>query len=465
MYLSSIRIRNIKCFDETELIFPGEPGKHAGWHVLLGINGTGKSTLLQAMALAMLGPVSGARLLKQPASWVRDGAEYGEIQAGLTTTAHDTTSAGAPRKKPYDAHLLVIGEAPEPVAVESVGYTEPQVTLYKSALGKSLSSGPYSNRRGWFSAGYGPFRRLTGSGGEEDASIHHGPGREARHHTLFSESAALTRCEKWLSSLHSQSNDPALPAPEQMRDRLAMARKLIDGLLPYGVRIDGVNSLGVTFSTASGVRVALSQLSDGYRSFLALAIDLLRHILDAGEYGNVTAEAGDRAASIDTDGVVLIDEADAHLHPMWQRDIGFRMCSAFPNIQFIVSSHSPFVAQAAKEGGLFVVKTGRGGEAVIDRADESVRGWRADQILLSPLFGLGSTRDPETEHLLERHAELLAKGDLLTRPERGEINALEKKLRARLTAPGDTYEERERDRKMQVFIDQRLATLNGGGAK
>src|SRR5688572_28957506 len=116
MYLSSFRIRNIKWFEDAELTFPGKPGEQAGWHVLLGINGTGKSTLLQAMALAMLGPISGGRLLKQPASWVRDGAPYGEIEAGISTTAHDSSGAGAPRKKRYDAHLLVTG--PGTVQVE-----------------------------------------------------------------------------------------------------------------------------------------------------------------------------------------------------------------------------------------------------------------------------------------------------------------------------------------------------------
>lgn len=462
MYLSSFRIQNIKCFEDAELTFPGKPGEQAGWHVLLGINGTGKSTLLQAMALAMLGPVSGGRLLKQPASWVRVGAPHGEIEAGIATTAHDSSGAGAPRKKPYDAHLLVTG--PGTVVVEGMSYTEPQVTLYKAALAKSLSAGPYSNRRGWFSAGYGPFRRLTGLGGEEDASIHHGAGREARHQTLFSESAALTRCEKWLTSLHGQSNDPKLPDfdREVTNLQLETARLLIDGLLPNGVQIDSVDSRNVNFATRSGVKVTLSQLSDGYRSFLALAIDLLRHILEAEEWGTVSPLSRG-GASIDTEGVVLIDEADAHLHPTWQRDIGFWMCEAFPRIQFIVSSHSPFVAQAAKEGGLFVVKSDRDGPVTIEHEEDSVRGWRADQILLSPLFGLGSTRDPETEHYLHQHADLLARQKTLTTKQRAELRSIEETLRRRLTAPGDTFEERERERKMQAFIDSRLTKLDEGG--
>lgn len=457
MYIRSFSVKNIKCFEDASLAFSGASENQAGWHVLLGINGTGKSTMLQAMALAMLGPVSGGRLLQQPASWVRSGTSYGEIQAGLTMTAHDSTGKGAPRKKSYDAHLLVTGA--DTVTVEGREYTLPQVTLFKPAQAKSLNAGPYSNRRGWFSAGYGPFRRLTGSGGEEDPSKQYGQGREARHHTLFSESAALTRCEKWLVSMHSQSIDPAVPNAEFLQGRLEIAREIIDDLLPHGVKIATLNSQGVTFSTRAGVTVALSQLSDGYRSFLALAIDLLRHILESNELWTMTGKAAGQP-SINTEGVVLIDEADTHLHPSWQREIGFRMCKTFPNIQFIVSSHSPFVAQAAKEGGLFLVNGGEDGKVSVVPAAESVRGWRADQVLLSPLFGLHSTRDPETQGFLERQAELAARRHELSAAEKKELRALDEILHHRLTAPGDTFEERAREQKMQAFIDRQLAEID-----
>ena len=49
-------------------------------------------------------------------------------------------------------------------------------------------------------------------------------------------------------------------------------------------------------------------------------------------------------------GVVLIDEVDVHLHVSWQRSIGFWLKKHFPNVQFIVTTHSPFVCQAADPG-------------------------------------------------------------------------------------------------------------------
>jgi hypothetical protein len=301
---------------------------------------------------------------------------------------------------------------------------------------------------GWFAAGYGPFRRLTGSGGEDEASILYGGGREARMLTLFKESAALTRCEKWLTTLYGESIDPALPQHPESAQRLESVTGLVNALLPNGVRIDTITTKGVGFRSQSGVEVALSQLSDGYRSFLALAIDLLRHILERDDI-IYSLDAGVVLA----DGVVLIDEADAHLHPTWQREIGFQMCRVFPGIQFIVSTHSPFVAQAARDDGLFVVRTDRGGRISISRG-ESVRGWKADQILLSPLFGLTSTRDASTDDLMERRANLLG----LANPsdvEAAELADVTAQLRVLLTAPGDTLDENDTDARVEAYLKGR----------
>jgi predicted ATPase len=56
----------------------------------------------------------------------------------------------------------------------------------------------------------------------------------------------------------------------------------------------------------------------------------------------------------DRSGVELIDEVDAHLHPEWQREVGFWLKRHFPKIQFLVTTHSPSICQAAAPNGLFV---------------------------------------------------------------------------------------------------------------
>src|SRR5690606_18158021 len=94
-------------------------------------------------------------------------------------------------------------------------------------------------------------------------------------------------------------------------------------------------------------------------------------------------------------GVVLIDEIDAHLHPEWQREIGFWLKRHFPRIQFLVTTHSPLVCQAADPGGLFRLPEPGSGDAprrLTDEEHQEVVASRPNTILRGPAFGLPSTR-------------------------------------------------------------------------
>jgi DNA repair exonuclease SbcCD ATPase subunit len=108
MYLKRFVIDGIKCFDHLEIDFPQDEQDYGGWVVLLGGNGVGKSTLLQAMALSLVGPLSGQRLFS-PEGWVREGLKKGRIQAEIVRAESDS-QLGQPRKKPYEVHFAVIGK-------------------------------------------------------------------------------------------------------------------------------------------------------------------------------------------------------------------------------------------------------------------------------------------------------------------------------------------------------------------
>jgi hypothetical protein len=195
-----------------------------------------------------------------------------------------------------------------------------------------------------------------------------------------------------------------------------------------------------------------------------LAIDLLRHIHEAVPDLSTVVERDDSAIQVAMDGVVLIDEVDAHLHPRWQRQIGFRLTQAFPMLQFIVTSHSPFVAQAANDNGLFVLRQAEGyGFVEAIQPLRSVRGWRVDQVLTDRmLFDMEGTRDEETEQLMERHRQLVAKrewGDL-DEAERDTLIKLEQELADVLTAPGESVETRKQQEQMRRYVEETLTTLN-----
>lgn len=68
-----------------------------------------------------------------------------------------------------------------------------------------------------------------------------------------------------------------------------------------------------------------------------------------------------------TPGVVLIDEVDLYLHPLWQKTVLRNLMDAFPEIQFIVTTHSPFIVQSLREGELISFDDVSFGEGVPDK--------------------------------------------------------------------------------------------------
>ena len=92
-------------------------------------------------------------------------------------------------------------------------------------------------------------------------------------------------------------------------------------------------------------------MSDGYRSVLSMTIDIIRFLIET--YGVEKVFPNKTQVTIDLPGVVLIDEVDAHLHPTWQTRIGQWFTKYFPNIQFIVTTHSPLVCRACENGSIW----------------------------------------------------------------------------------------------------------------
>jgi len=95
-----------------------------------------------------------------------------------------------------------------------------------------------------------------------------------------------------------------------------------------------------------GARLSLLQLSDGERAFLAMLGDLVRRLALANP---------ELANPLEGHGIVLIDELELHLHPRWQREVVEKLRASFPNIQFITTTHSPFVIQSLRPGELITL--------------------------------------------------------------------------------------------------------------
>lgn len=462
MYLRRAHLQNVKCFKDVDLRFMSatETGdRQSNWNVILGENGDGKTSLLQAIAACLMDATTADRLLK-PSRWVRRDASDGKIGATLIQEpAMDTTLGSPARNQPLDRMIEYrILNAGEQTKGASKTQFLPTATIvepgeeYRGLFGEDhdrlvrdidfLKRNAFSRDRlhaGWFSAGYGPFRRVSGA--SESAARVDDP-LEKRFLTLFEEGAALTDCERWLKELERLALKSRKGSA--LRATLADCKQLIVKLLPDIDKVDIKKDVELSWHRHA---TDLGGLSDGYRAMFVLIVDILRWL-------EATRPKKPSRLLHEGRGVVLIDEIDTHLHPKWQRQAGFLLCDTFPNLQFIITSHSPFVAMAAGEGALTLLE--REDDVVSANQDVPyVRGWAADQIL-SQLFGLVSLRDPETEAKLETYEQLRTKrrSGEMSGKESAKLDGLERYLNERLAGEGDSPKYREIDEDLALLRSQ-----------
>lgn len=401
MYTKRIVLENIRGFEQLDFELERPDKSYAGWTVITGDNGSGKSALLKAVAVAVAGKPAAQVLQTSFKGWIRSERSQALIAVEIAIDPDDDkfTETGRTTVNSFWAELefLMNGSA-EPDFGPGRKYTR---------KGKTPVRGPWSDSpRGWFCCGYGPFRRLYGASSDA-MRLMAGPSRIARFVSMFREDAALSECEGWLTNLHNRSRD----GRKEDEAILTVVRQLLDDdFLQHGVRIERVDADGLWLRDSSGVVLPLKDMSDGYRAALAILTDILRHMVEVYGIDDLVAQQNGNWI-VQRSGVVLIDEIDAHLHPAWQREIGFWLKRRFPKVQFLVTTHSPIVCQAADPMGIFRLPPPGSGESPCQLSPgdyEQVITSKPDTILLSPAFGLTHTRSPQAVAARRRHAQLMA---------------------------------------------------------
>lgn len=408
MWIEELSLENIKCFERINLRF-GTSHAPAKWVTLLSENGSGKTTILQAIALMLAGPESAIQLLPRPVGWLKNQTFAGKISARLHKDINDSGIFGVDKKRTAFGYSMHVS-GKEPLTIRNKVHTVPGIHESSDRILSWLRQNAFSSQSdGWFAVGYGAFRRLTRSHQVIVPALEP-PTRYTNFLTQFAEEEGLAAFEHWMIYLdYKQAKEKDVNAKLQKEMGIAA----INELLPTGVRYDSIDGEGRILFDVNGSKVPTVALSDGYRSVLALAGDIVWRMITA--FPNSPSPLKEH-------GVALIDELDIHLHPVWQRNIAGWLQAQFPNLQFIVTTHSPMIAAGAGQDAL-TLKVQSNSAAVLP-ITQSLFAMDVDDILKSEAFGLVSTFTPATQEKLDKLANLQAKQRKLTVDETDQLKQL-----------------------------------------
>jgi hypothetical protein len=162
-------------------------------------------------------------------------------------------------------------------------------------------------------------------------------------------------------------------------------------------------------------------------------------------------------------GILLIDEVENHLHPVWQRRLLPVLLERFPGLQVFATTHSPFVVAGLSAGQVHMLRRDDRGRVSVSTGDHDIMGWSMDEVLRT-FMGVDEPTDQETVDRTERLRELRMK-DLLTEEEAAEVASLRRRVnedflyrRSSLDAHRERYAER-----LRRFIESRQSDLSQDG--
>lgn len=422
MHIRSLRVRDLRSISTADLEFlasgyaPAKT-KYPNVNVLLGSNGSGKTTILRAIAMSVLAPV-----LEGNSGFVSDGyvrrlpAVHGKKRASgkavtqaprgasvesiVSLEPQDLPSARTPASLLLSAQIMKLGD------LERLKWVQPKTlaNIVQDVQHRRESSA-------FFLVGYGATRRVE-QGRQVDFAVRNKTRvtRYERVAGLFEEHYSLVPLSSWLPEYATRNPG-----------RYKQVINLLNQLLPESCQLRTATAK-TAYSrefmfNMEGVEVPFRALSDGFRAYVGWIGDMLFHLCMGAPKGQKL---------VDNKGVVLIDEIDLHLHPEWQRIVLPKLSEVLPNIQFIVTTHSPLVVGSLQRQNIQRLRVTEEG-TVAESLPERVHGKSAGQILLSPYFGLESTRAPDVAQELEKlrskrgrgaqeaaleYLRLLASGDL-----------------------------------------------------
>ncbi|MFO0607545.1 MAG: AAA family ATPase [Polyangiales bacterium] len=351
--LRSLRLSNLRLFDDEPIDFTHD-GAPRPFTLVVAENGHGKTTLLQAIALAASG-TAGANLLAENAAAFFDRRKAPNGHGPDAPTLECGIAAGFDvARKPGDTsdQTLTLRASLHAPAQWKEFLGENELVVPGGHFEGMLDAARAQDLPCWFVAGYGVGRMLP------RARVQREPGRRAvdRVRSLFSAEPPLaTGFADALADLFGR---------EAARDyAAALFQALVGdgrrpGILPAdaSLHIEAIELRGAAVARNSPeladadrfvlrlgderLELPAGWLSAGYQSTIAWVADVI---------GQFALEAGRVVPPEQMAGLVLIDEIDLHLHPRWQAGLVPALRAVFPRMQFVATTHSPMVLPGLKQ--------------------------------------------------------------------------------------------------------------------
>lgn len=333
MRINKLRLKNFRLFQDLEIDF-GNSNITAS----IGINGAGKTSILDAISKALSSIMSDVNLQTHGQDFLSNsdilkGETSTSIEASFSLDGEtinvncnwsidgnrqntvDNTGELIKNRLPLMVYYRVNRTSSIPVFAKSM-ISDRVSAMYSSALEANVSA--FSKFEGWF---------INELNLENEYKV-----SKADHlYELDSLRNVRNAFKKFLSIVGENS------ITDIRIDRDAKSTDFNLDNEPYAVVIK------------NGDRLRFNQLSSGERMVMYLVSDIARRL---------TFSAQNDENTINGSGIVLIDELDLHLHPAWQKTIVQALKNTFPNVQFIVTTHAPLILSTLRPENILALSDG-----------------------------------------------------------------------------------------------------------
>lgn len=364
MRIDRLHVRNFKGFEDRTFDFPrsvdAPEGENGSFHVIIGQNGRGKTSALDALAVAagswFLG-VRGEDTRHIHPDDVRVRVlDFGDTQRIEQQLPVEVMATGRVNGKTYrwKRERVFIGKKTNWVHAKNIK-AEAERTVERMQRGEAVTLpliSYYGTGRLWLEpkdmranempeplkGGRTPQEVSPDETGEELAESF--ASRLAGYRFSIDPRCSPRDLLRWLRF------EQQLALQERREStQFRVVKQAIQEAVEGCQRIEYHLRLGLLLDIEGQPRLPFGSLSDGQRNIIAMVGDI------AFKAAQLNPHLGDDVLR-HTPGIVLIDELDLHLHPRWQRHVVDDLRRLFPQLQFITTTHSPFIVQTAREGEL-----------------------------------------------------------------------------------------------------------------